>query len=54
MDGLAFAGNGAGGFYILNPDGKNYLYECVGEDGECYAENIMEYISKSAEYISKL
>lgn len=54
MDGLAFAGNGAGGFYIMNPDGKIYLYECVGEDGECYAENIMEYISKSAEYISKV
>ena len=54
IEGLAFAGNGAGGFYVMNPDGKIYLYECVGEDGECYADNIAEYISKSAEYISKL
>jgi hypothetical protein len=46
IEGLVLAGNGAGGYYIMNPDGIIYLYECVGEDGECYAENIMEYISK--------
>lgn len=46
MEGLAFAGNGAGGFYVMNHDGKIYLYEFVGEDGECFADNIAEYISK--------
>jgi hypothetical protein len=46
VEGLAFAGNGAGGYYVIDPDGKIYLYECVGEEGEYYAENIMEYILK--------
>ena len=46
VEGLAFAGNGAGGYYVIDPDGKIYLYECVGEEGECYAENIREYILK--------
>ncbi len=54
MEGLVFAENGAGGYFIIQPDGKIFLYECVGEEGECYAENIMEYISKSGDYISKL
>ena len=54
MEGLAFAGNGAGGFYVMDPDGKIYIYECVGEDGECYADNIEEYITRRAEYISEL
>ena len=54
MEGLVFSGNGAGGYYVMNPDGKIYLYECVGEDGECYADDIMEYISKTGAYISKL
>ena len=54
MGGLVFSGNGAGGYYVMNPDGKIYLYEYVGEDGECYADNIMEYISKTGAYISKL
>ena len=46
IEGVAFAGNGAGGFFIINPDGKIFLYECVGEEGEYYAENIREYIIK--------
>lgn len=54
VDGIAFAGNGAGGFYVIEPDGKICLYEYPGEDGECYADDIAEYISKSAEYISDL
>lgn len=53
-EGLVFAGNGAGGYYIMQPDGKIFLYECVGEEGECYAEDIIEYISKTGDYISKL
>ena len=52
MEGLAFAGNGAGGFYVMNSDGKIFLYEYPGEDGEYYADNIAEYISKGAEYSS--
>ena len=53
IEGLAFAGNGAGGYYVMNPDGKIHLYECVGEDGDFYADNIMEYISKTGAHISK-
>lgn len=45
-EGIAFAGNGAGGYYIIKPDGKIYLYEYVGEDGEYYAENIKQYLEK--------
>ena len=37
----------------MNPDGKIHLYEYVGEDGEFYADNIMEYISKTGAHISK-
>jgi hypothetical protein len=54
MEGLVLAGNGAGGYYVMNPDGKIYLYECIGEEGKCYADNIMEYIFKTGAYISKL
>ena len=54
VEGLAFAGNGAGGFFVMEPDGKIFLYECAGEDGIFYADDIMEYISKSAEYISEM
>ncbi len=53
IEGLAFAGNGAGGYYVMNPDGKIHLYECVGEDGDFYADNIMEYIFKTGAHISK-
>jgi hypothetical protein len=46
MDGVVLAGNGAGGYFIIQPDGTVYLYECPGEDGYCYAQNINEYISR--------
>lgn len=46
MEGLVIAGNGAGGYYIMNDDGTIYLYEYVGEDGEYYADNIRDYIFK--------
>jgi len=46
MEGVVLAGNGEGGYYIIQPDGTVYLYECPGEDGYCYAQNINEYISR--------
>lgn len=49
IDGLVFAGNGAGGYYIMNPDGRIYLYEPIDEDLELYANDIMEFISKGTD-----
>ena len=46
IEGVVIAGNGAGGYYIIQPDGTIYLYEYAGENGEYYAKNIGEYISK--------
>ena len=46
IEGIVLAGNGAGGYFIIQPDGTIYLYEYVGENGEYYAKNIGEYISK--------
>ena len=46
IEGLVFAGNGAGSYYIINPDEKIYLYEPIGEDWELYANDIREFISK--------
>ena len=45
IEGIVFAGNGAGGFYIIKPDETIYLYEFVGEEGEYCAENLKEYFS---------
>ena len=45
-EGVVFAGNGAGGYYVIAPDGDILLYEYVGEDGEHYADSIEEYIQK--------
>jgi hypothetical protein len=46
VEGIVFAGNGAGGYFVIRPDGNIYLYEYVGEEGEYYAEDIIGYISK--------
>ncbi len=46
IEGVVLAGNGAGGYFVIQPNGKIFLYEYVGEDGEYYAPNISEYISK--------
>ena len=46
IEGIVLAGNGAGGFFVIRPDGTIYLYEYVGEAGEYYANDINEYISK--------
>ncbi|MBR5363569.1 MAG: hypothetical protein IK134_09655 [Oscillospiraceae bacterium] len=45
-EGLAIAGNGAGGYFIMNPDGTIDLYEYIGEAGERYAENLRAFIAK--------
>ena len=44
--GTVFAGNGAGGYYVLGTDGRIYLYEYIGEDGECIADSLEEHFSK--------
>lgn len=45
-DGIVFAGNGAGGFYILKYDGKIYLFEYFDIGEELYAESLAEYFKK--------
>ncbi|MDE6501635.1 MAG: hypothetical protein K2L10_06090 [Ruminococcus sp.] len=45
-EGFVFAGNGAGGFFILKPDGKIYIYEYFDLSEEYYAESLSDYFSK--------
>ncbi len=45
-DGLVIAGNGAGGYFVVRPDGTICLYEYVGEEGELYAENLRAFLSR--------
>ena len=45
-DGIVFAGNGAGGFYILKDNGKIYLFEYFDIGEELYAESLAEYFKK--------
>ena len=44
-EGIVFAGDGAGGEYFINPDGQIYYYECMGEDGEPYADSLSDYFT---------
>lgn len=44
--GTVFAGNGAGGYFVIKPDGKIYLYEYLDEGGEYYAENLLSYFDR--------
>ncbi|MDE6833092.1 MAG: hypothetical protein K2J39_02420 [Ruminococcus sp.] len=45
-EGVVFAGNGAGGFFILKPNGKIYIYEYFDLCEEYYAESLSDYFSK--------
>lgn len=45
-EGVIFAGNGAGGFFILKPNGKIFLYEYFDLDEEYYADNLTDYFKK--------
>ncbi|MGN0638353.1 MAG: hypothetical protein ACI4J0_08270 [Huintestinicola sp.] len=45
-EGTVFAGNGAGGYFVLKPDGTIYLYEYLDEDGEYYAASLSDYFAK--------
>ena len=45
-EGIAFSGNGAGGYYVLKEDGTVWLYEYVGEEGECVAEDLAQFFAK--------
>ncbi len=45
-EGVVFAGNGAGGFFILKPDGKIYIYEYYDLSEEYYAESLSDYFNK--------
>ncbi len=44
-DGIVFSGNGAGGCYVIMPDGTVYLYEFPGEDGDFCAPCLTEYFA---------
>lgn len=45
-EGVVFAGNGAGGYFILKPDGKIYVYEYYDWGEEIYAESLWDYFNK--------
>ncbi|MDE5556683.1 MAG: hypothetical protein K2J32_03145 [Ruminococcus sp.] len=45
-DGVVFAGNGAGGFFILKPNGKIYIYEYFDLCEEYYADSLSDYFNK--------
>ena len=45
-EGVVFAGNGAGGYFVLKPDGKIYLYEYYDLSEKYYAESLLDYFSK--------
>ena len=45
-EGTVFVGNGAGGFFVLKPDGTVYLYEYFDEGGEYYAASLFDYFAK--------
>lgn len=45
-EGTVFAGNGAGGFFVLKPDGTVYLYEYFDEGGEYYAASLFDYFAE--------
>lgn len=45
-EGVVFAGNGAGGFFILKPDGKIYIHEYFDLNEEYYAESLSDYFNK--------
>lgn len=45
-EGTVFAGNGAGGYFVLKSDGKIYLYEYLDESGKFYADNLLSYFDK--------
>lgn len=45
-EGIVFAGNGSGGFFILKPNGKIYLYEYFDLGEEYYADSLSDYFNK--------
>ncbi len=44
-EGVVFAGNGAGGFFVLKPDGRVFLYEYYDLGEEYYADSLWEYFN---------
>lgn len=44
--GIVFSGNGAGGYFVLKPNGIIYLYEYLDEKGEYYANSLSDYFNK--------
>ncbi len=44
-EGTVFAGNGAGGYYVIDPAGAIYLYEYTDDGGQYRAENLQEYFT---------
>lgn len=44
-EGVVFAGNGAGGFFVLKPDGRVFLYEYYDLGEEFYADGLWEYFN---------
>ncbi len=45
-DGWVFAGDGAGGVYILKPDGRVFLYEYEDVGEELKADSLLEFLTQ--------
>lgn len=45
-EGFVFAGNGAGGFFILKPDGRIFAYEYCDLGEELYADCLWDYFNR--------
>lgn len=45
-EGVVFAGNGAGGIFILKPDGTINIVEYFDEGEEFYAKSLSDYFNK--------
>ncbi len=44
-EGVVFAGNGAGGFFVLKPDGRVFLYKYYDLGEEFFADSLWEYFN---------
>ena len=46
-EGIVFAGNGAGGCFILKPNGKVFINEFFDEGEEYYADSLSDFFGKA-------
>ena len=50
-EGFVFAGDGAGGFFVLKPDGRIFLYEYHDLNEEPYAESLAAFFGSGEQSV---